>query len=131
MKSKSDVIHVIPQFCKMIIIQFHTQVQVFHSDNGREFVNQSLTNFFLEHRILHQTTYAYTPQQNSVAKRKNRHILEVAWALSFNIHVLKWFWAEAVMIIVFLINQMSARIINFQTPLRMLSQFHFYSKYLS
>ena len=103
MKSKSDVIHVIPQFCKMIIIQFHTQVQVFHSDNGREFVNQSLSNFFLEHGILHQTTCSYTPQQNGVAERKNHHILEVARALSFTMHVPIRFWAEAVMTVVFLI----------------------------
>ncbi|XP_048232868.1 uncharacterized protein LOC125370622 [Ricinus communis] len=86
--------YVIPQFYKMIVTQFHTQVQVFHYDNGREFINEFLTNFFLEHGILHQTICAYTPQQNGIAERKNRHILEVARALSFTMHVSKRFWAE-------------------------------------
>ena len=36
MKSKNDVINVIPQFYKMIITQFLNKVQVFHSDNGHE-----------------------------------------------------------------------------------------------
>lgn len=124
MKAKSDVVHVIPQFSKMILTQFHTQVQVFHSDNGREFVNQSLENFFTSHGILHQTTCVYTPQQNGIAERKNRHILEVARTLCFTMHVPKRFWADAVTTAVFLINRMPARIIGYQTPLRMLSLLH-------
>lgn len=39
-------------------------------------------------------------------------------------HVPKHFWTDAVMIAVFLINRMPARVIDYQTPLRMLSQFH-------
>ena len=39
LKSKHDVLHVFPQFSKMVVTQFNAQVKVFHSDNGREFVN--------------------------------------------------------------------------------------------
>ena len=39
-------------------------------------------------------------------------------------HVPKRFWADAVMTIVFLINQMHALVIDYQTPLQMLSRFH-------
>ena len=66
----------------------------------------------------------HTPQQNGIAECKNRHILEVARALCFTMHVPKRFWADAIMIVVFLINRMFVRVINYQTPLRMLSQFH-------
>ena len=45
LKSKNDVLYVIPRFSKMIITQFNTQVKAFHSDNGCEFVNQSLADF--------------------------------------------------------------------------------------
>ena len=133
LKSKNDVIHVISQFSKVIATRFHTPVQVFHFDNGREFVNQSLADFFKEHGILHQTTCTYTPQQNGIAERKNWHILEVARALCFTMRVSKRFWAKAVMTAVFLINRMLTRIIGYQTPLRMLSLFHysFYLKSLS
>ncbi|XP_071901935.1 retrovirus-related Pol polyprotein from transposon RE1 isoform X4 [Coffea arabica] len=124
MKSKSDVCHIIPQFYNMILTQFNTRIKVFHSDNGREFVNRSLADFMIQHGILHQTTCVYTPQQNGTAERKNRHFLEVARALCFTMHVPKHFWAEAIMAAVFLINRMSAKVIDFQTPLRMLSKFH-------
>ena len=75
LQSKHYVLHVIPQFSKMVITQFNTRAKVFHYDNGREFVNRSLATLFQENGILHQTTCAYTPQQNGIAERKNRHIL--------------------------------------------------------
>ena len=68
--------------------------------------------------------HVYTPQQNGVAACKNCHILEVVRALCFTMHVPKSFRADVVMIDVFLINRMPAHVIDYQTPLRILSQFH-------
>ena len=48
LKSKHDVLHVIPQFSNMVITQFNMQVKVFHSNNGRQFVNRSLATLFQE-----------------------------------------------------------------------------------
>ncbi|BFG28235.1 hypothetical protein CerSpe_145090 [Prunus speciosa] len=124
MKSKSEVSIVIPKFHQLINTQFHVQIQVFHSDNGREFVNHSLTEFFQQHGIIHQTTTAYTPQQNGIAERKNRHLLDVARSLCFTMQVPKQFWADAVMTAVFLINRMPTRVLDYQTPIKVLSQFH-------
>lgn len=88
----------------MIVTEFHTKVHVFHFDNGHKFVNQSPTDFFKMHDILHQTTYAYMSQQNGIAKHKNHHFLDVVRALYFTIHVPKHFWADTIMIIAYLIN---------------------------
>ena len=105
----------------MVITQFNTRVKVFHSGNGCEFVNRSLVILFQENGILHQTTCAYTPQHNSIAKHKNRHIQEVTRALCF---IMKRFLANAIMTVVFLINRMPAHVLDYQTPLRILSWFH-------
>ncbi|KAM2822751.1 hypothetical protein COP1_038684 [Malus domestica] len=56
---------------------FDKKIQTLRSDNGEEYVNHVLHNYLQEHGIVHQTTCAYTSQQNSVAERKNRHLLEV------------------------------------------------------
>lgn len=37
-----------------------------------------------KHEMIHQTSCAYTPQQNRVAKCKNRHLMEVARAMMFD-----------------------------------------------
>eukprot|EP00270_Netrium_digitus_P015429 TRINITY_DN5408_c0_g3_i2.p2 TRINITY_DN5408_c0_g3~~TRINITY_DN5408_c0_g3_i2.p2 ORF type:complete len:102 (+),score=10.50 TRINITY_DN5408_c0_g3_i2:538-843(+) len=40
------------------------------SDNGKEFLNKKLTDFFTQEGILHERTIPHTPQQNGKAKRK-------------------------------------------------------------
>ena len=50
----------------------------------------------IEHGIIHQSSCVATPQQNEVAERKNRHLLEVARAFLFHMKVAKQFWADAV-----------------------------------
>jgi len=46
------------------------------SDNGREYLSHSFKNVMASPGILHQTSCAYTPQQNRVAEHKNRHLVE-------------------------------------------------------
>ena len=104
LKSKHDVLLVIPQFSKKVITQFNMQVKVVYSNIGREFVNQSLATLFQENGNLHETTYVYTPQHNGVAKCTNYRILVVAWALCLTMHVPKKFWVDVVMTVIFLIN---------------------------
>ena len=51
------------------------------SDNGGEYVNNDFSHYLTNHGILHETTCPQTPQQNGVAERKNRHLLETACSL--------------------------------------------------
>jgi len=65
----------------MIVTQFNTHIKVIRSDNGGEYFKTELIEFMNSKGILHQTTCPHSPQQNGVAKRKNRHILEVIRSL--------------------------------------------------
>lgn len=56
------------------------------------------------------------PQQNGVAEWKNRHLLEVAHALLFQIKVPKVLWSDDVHIASFLINRLLSRIFQGQVP---------------
>jgi hypothetical protein len=53
--------------------QFDTKIKIFRSDNGTKFIKQNFTNLFKEF-FLHQTTCAYTPEQNIASKRKKNII---------------------------------------------------------
>ncbi|GJS39297.1 putative RNA-directed DNA polymerase [Tanacetum coccineum] len=77
-KSKDEVSHFIIVFCNLIENQFKRKIKVFRSDNGTEFVNQSVSKLCSDKGIIHQTSYVYTPQQNGIAERKHRHLLNVA-----------------------------------------------------
>ncbi|RVW77642.1 Retrovirus-related Pol polyprotein from transposon TNT 1-94 [Vitis vinifera] len=61
------------------------------------------------------------PQQNGIAERKNRHILETARAILLGAHVPNHFWTDAVTTTVHLINRMPSRVLKFKTSLQALS----------
>ena len=52
--------------------QFHNFIRILHGDNALEY----LPTFLSSHGILHRSSCAYTPQQNGMAERKNRHLVE-------------------------------------------------------
>ena len=77
MKSRSELFHIFQSFFNEIQTQFGVPIKILRSDNGHEYHSNSFKQFMALCGILHQTSCAYTPQQNGVAKRKNRHLIEL------------------------------------------------------
>ena len=101
-------------FIAMTERQFNKQVKIIGSDNGTEFM--CLKNYFLEHKIIFQTSCTRTPQQNGRVERKHQHILNVARALRFQGHLPIDFWGECVLTAAYLINRTPSTILNGKTP---------------
>ncbi|KAL6328004.1 hypothetical protein AAG906_031348 [Vitis piasezkii] len=76
--------------------------------------------FLAQEGIVHLSSCVDTPQQNGIAERKNRHLLEVARSLMFSMNVPKLFWGQAVLTAAYLINRMPSRVLKFQTPCQIL-----------
>ncbi|RVW77010.1 Retrovirus-related Pol polyprotein from transposon RE2 [Vitis vinifera] len=68
------------------------------------------------HGILHQSSCTHTPQQNGVAERKNRHLVETARTLLLHSHVSFRFWGDAVLTACYLINRMPSSVLHDQIP---------------
>jgi len=64
------------------------------------------------HGILHQTSCTYTPQQNGVAERKNRHLIETTRTLLIHGEVLGHFLGDAILSACYLINHMPSSILK-------------------
>ena len=116
MKNHLELFFNFRAFCAEIHTQFHISIQNLRSDNAKEYLSKQFQSFMLQNDILHQTSCVDTPSQNEVAERKNRHLLETARALLFQMHVPKHFWADAVSRACFLINRMSSSVLNWVTP---------------
>ncbi|KAH9750713.1 retrovirus-related pol polyprotein from transposon RE2 [Citrus sinensis] len=101
-------------FFAMIKTQFQCSIKKIRSDNGLEFI--SMSHFFNEHGILHQRTCVATPQQNGVAERKHRHILEVARALRFQAYLPLKVWGKCVLTATYLINRLPTPLLFGKTP---------------
>ena len=87
MKDKSEVPEIFISFYNMVQTQFDKGIKRIRSDNGKEYANHTLSNFTSQRGILQEFTCVDTPQQNGVAERKNRHLLEVARAILFQMAV--------------------------------------------
>ncbi|RVW23954.1 Retrovirus-related Pol polyprotein from transposon TNT 1-94 [Vitis vinifera] len=72
--------------------------------------------FLAQEGIVHLSSCVDTPQQNGIAERKNRHLLEVARSLMFSMNVPKLLWGQVVLTAAYLINRMPYRVLKFQTP---------------
>ncbi|GJS31170.1 retrovirus-related pol polyprotein from transposon TNT 1-94 [Tanacetum coccineum] len=65
-------------------------------DNGTEFVNQTLREYYEKVGISHETSVARSPQQNGVIERRNRTLIEAAHTMLIYAKALLFLWAEAV-----------------------------------
>lgn len=80
-------------------------VKCLRTDNGLEFCNVAFDNFCKQHGIERHRTCAYTPQQNGVAERMNRTIMEKVRCLLNESGLEEKFWAEAIATSVYVINR--------------------------
>lgn len=120
LESKEEVFNCVVSFSNVLINQFGAKIKVFRSDNGTEFINNRMKMFCNDKGILHQTTCAYTPQQNGVVERKHRHILNVARSLLFEAGLPLKYWGEAVLTSVFLINRTHMSVLNGVSPFELI-----------
>ncbi|KAH9764942.1 retrovirus-related pol polyprotein from transposon RE1 [Citrus sinensis] len=105
----------------MVTAQFQTQIRVLHTDNGGEYMSTAIQQFLKSQGSVHQTTCVGTPQQNGVAERKNRHLLEVVRASLIQAHMPLSYWGEALASAAYLINRTPSSSLGFQTPFQVLN----------
>ncbi|CAN1180130.1 Copia protein, partial [Linum perenne] len=117
LKHKSEVAQTFKMFYHYVQNQFQTQISILRSDNGTEYFNDSFKTFSQTIGLVQQSSCSNTPQQNGIAERKNRHLLEVTRALMFSANVPKYFWGDALLTATYLINRMPSKVLNFKTPL--------------
>ncbi|GJW76184.1 retrovirus-related pol polyprotein from transposon TNT 1-94, partial [Tanacetum coccineum] len=76
--SKDEAPDFIIKFLKMIQVRLNAAVRNIRTDNGTEFVNQTLRDYYEQVGISHETSVARTLQQNGVVERRNRTLVEAA-----------------------------------------------------
>ncbi|GKA48455.1 ribonuclease H-like domain-containing protein [Tanacetum coccineum] len=72
------------------------KVKVIRCDIGTEFKNKVMNQFCEMKGIKREFSFARTPQQNGVAERKNRTLIEAARIMLADSKLLTTFWTEAV-----------------------------------
>ncbi|GJU09053.1 retrovirus-related pol polyprotein from transposon TNT 1-94 [Tanacetum coccineum] len=96
LRSKDEAPAFIINFLKMIQVRLKETVRRIKTDNGTEFVNQTLREYYEKVGISHETSVARSPQQNSVVERRNRTLIEAAHTMLIYAKAPLFLWAEAV-----------------------------------
>ncbi|GJT33879.1 retrovirus-related pol polyprotein from transposon RE1 [Tanacetum coccineum] len=102
------------QLFKLLVEKFfQTPLVSIFTDNGGEYLG--LLPFLKTHGISHYTTPPHTPEQNGVAERRHRHIVETGLALMHRAKLPLSFWSHAFQTVVYLINRLPTPILNNHT----------------
>ncbi|KAI3745792.1 hypothetical protein L6452_08201 [Arctium lappa] len=96
LRTKDETSGLIKSFILRIENQTNQKVKIIRSDNGTEFKNIDLNTFCEEKGIERQYSAPRTPQQNGVAERRNRTLIEAARSLLADSKLPITFWVEAV-----------------------------------
>ncbi|GJS27186.1 putative ribonuclease H-like domain-containing protein [Tanacetum coccineum] len=94
--TKDETSEILKTFITDIENLIDLKVKVIRCDNGTEFKNKVMNQFCEMKGIKREFSVARTPQQNGVAERKNRTLIEAARTMLADSKLPTTFWAEAV-----------------------------------
>ncbi|GKC55728.1 putative ribonuclease H-like domain-containing protein [Tanacetum coccineum] len=94
--TKDETSEVLKNFIKEIENLVDKKVKIIRSNNGTEFKNKVMDDFCREKSIKREYNVAMTPQQNGMAKRRNRTLIKAARIMLVDSKLPTTFWAEAV-----------------------------------
>jgi transposase InsO family protein len=97
-----------------------SKVKAFRTDWGGEFWNKDMANFCAAREIVHQKTKPYSSQEDGVAERLNKTLVERARAMLESSELGREFWAEAVNTANYVRNRTVSRI-HGKTPIEILT----------
>lgn len=121
MRKKSDALECFKKFHSMVQNLTGSSVRAsstnsrpvtikkLRTDNGGEYVSKEFKTYLTQNGIVHQTTIPYSPQQNGVAERMNRTLIDLVRSMIHSQHLEKSFWAEALRTAVYIRNRVISR----------------------
>ncbi|GJR62708.1 retrovirus-related pol polyprotein from transposon TNT 1-94, partial [Tanacetum coccineum] len=95
-RAKDEAPGAIIKCIKNIQVRLNATVRNVRKDNGTEFINQTLREFYENIGISHQISVVSTPQQNGVVKRRNQTLVEAARTMLIFSKDPLFLWAEAI-----------------------------------
>jgi len=112
---KSDT-SAIKTFVRQIEKQYDIKIQRFRHDNGGEYVNDELQEYYKSNGIICELTPPYAHESNGIAKRYNRTIATMMRTMMIDISS-KFLWAEAAATAVYIKNRLPhSRLPDRMTP---------------
>lgn len=110
--SKDEVFDKITTFMEFVKNKFGRYPSILRSDNGGEYTGYKIRQYLESKGIQYQYTVPYCPQQNGIAERKNRTLVEMSRCLLKEAKLPNTFWGEAIMTSNYIQNRVYSRAID-------------------
>ncbi|GKF53835.1 putative ribonuclease H-like domain-containing protein, partial [Tanacetum coccineum] len=120
-QTKDETSAILKDFIRQIENQLNQKVKTIRSDNGTEFKNKEVIEFCGMKGIKREYSNARTPQQNGVAERKNRTLIEAARTMLADSFLPNTFWAEAVSTACYVLNRVLVTKPHNKTPYELIT----------
>ncbi|GJW72940.1 putative ribonuclease H-like domain-containing protein [Tanacetum coccineum] len=115
-RTKDETSGILKDFIRQIENQLNHKVKTIRCDNGTEFKNRDFIELCGSKGIKREYSNAITPQQNGVAERKNRTLIEAARTMLADSFLPNTFWAEAVSTACYVLNRVLVTKPHNKTP---------------
>ena len=115
-KRKSEVFEKFKEWKAMAEKSCKASVKTLRTDNGGEYISSEFEQFLKTNGIRHEYTVPKTPEQNGVAERLNRTLIEKVRCMLSDSGLPQVFWAEALATATYLNNRSPTRPIGGVTP---------------
>ena len=116
MKNKSEVLQKLKEFVQSSENFTGKRIKRIRSDNGGEYTSEEFTKYCKSRGIIKEDTIPYTPQQNGVAERMNRTIMETVRSILHHADLPLSLWAEAVSTAIYIRNRSPTSCLKEKTP---------------
>ncbi|GJZ37619.1 putative ribonuclease H-like domain-containing protein [Tanacetum coccineum] len=118
--TKNETSGILKTFITGIENQINHKVKIIRYDNGTEFKNNDMNQFCGMKGIKREFSVARTLQQNRVAKRKNKTLIEAARTMLADSLLPTTFWSEAVSTACYVQNRVLVTTPHNKTPYELL-----------
>ena len=106
LKKKSEALEKFKEFKETAENETGVKIKALRSDRGGEYLSEEFKDYLKQCGIRSESTAAYSPQQNGVAERLNRTLMEAARSMMHQSGLSHSFWAEAVSTAAYVRNRM-------------------------
>ena len=103
-------------FKRKVEIETSKNIKCLRTDRGREYTSREFSDFCNKEGIRRQLTAAYTPQQNGIAERKNRTVMNMVRSLLSPKKAPKYLWPEAANWTFYVLNRCPTSAVKNITP---------------
>jgi transposase InsO family protein len=108
MKNKDEAFSMFKRYKYEVENKKEKKIKTLRTDRGREYFPHEFSTFCEEHGIVHQKFAPYTPQQNGLAERKNRTLVDMVNCMILSAKLHFNLWGEALLTACHVYNKVSS-----------------------